>query len=237
MTGKIKHLSNLQAVYLEDNTKDIGMNNETKTMVRDFKTKYKMEVLMKKTTILAVVMIVAQGAFAAAPGAKPAHLNGAAAKAMGIKSGISADRALEIARVELGAKNENLRADKMTDGFIKLIQMGGEALRSTSATDKEFANSVKMIVENVGKEATSTNADRETARKAGTRMVFEVLPDLIQEGSAEAKALVISIGKGIDGGKSLSEATYLAVKETYPHLKDSKDIMEKVREILNCNKA
>ncbi len=212
------------------------MNDETKTTNRTFKTKYKMEVLMKKTTILAVVLIVAQGAFAAAPGAKPAHLNGAAAKAMGIKATISADRALEIVR-ELGAKNENLRADKMTDGFIKLIQMAGEALRSTAAADKEFANAVKVIAENVGKEASSTNADRETARKAGTRMLFEVLPDLIQEGSAEAKALIVSIGKGIENGKALSEATYLAVKETYPHLKDSKDIMEKVREILNCNKA
>lgn len=190
---------------------------------------------MKKTTILAVIMIVAQGAFAA-PTSKPAHLNAAASKAMGIKPTISREKALEIVK-ELGAKNENLSADKMTDGFVKLIQMAGEALRSTSAADKDFANSVKIIVENVGKESASTNADRETARKAGTRMVFEVLPDLIQEGSVEAKALIVSIGKGIESGKALSEATYLAVKETYPHLKDSKNIMEKVRELLNCNKA
>jgi|GEM_PF-5510573 hypothetical protein len=212
------------------------MNTETKMMNGTFKIKYKMEVLMKKTTILAVVMIVAQGAFAAAPGAKPAHLNAAASKAIGIKATISADRALEIAR-ELGVRNESLRADKMTDGFIKLIQMAGEALRSTSAADKDFSNAVKIIAENVGKESASTNVDKETSRKAGTRMIFEVLPDLIQEGSAEAKALIVSIGKGIESGKALSEATYLAVKQTYPHLKESKDIMEKVREILNCSKA
>lgn len=212
------------------------MNTETKMMIGTFKIKYKMEVLMKKTTILAVVMIVAQGAFATAPGAKPAHLNAAASKAIGIKATISADRALEIAR-ELKVVNESLRADKMTDGFIKLIQMAGEALRSTSAADKDFAKAVKIIAENVGKESVSTHVDRETSRKAGTRMIFEVLPDLIQEGSAEAKALIVSIGKGIDSGKALSEATYLAVKQTYPHLKESKDIMEKVREILNCSKA
>lgn len=228
------------------------MNDETKMSVKDFKTKNKTEVSMKKTIILAVVLIVAQGAFAVAPGAKPAHLTNkgnteTALSAMGVKKAgvITADKALEIARIELGVKNENLRADKMTDGFIKLIQLAGEAQKSTKAEDKDFANSVKLIAENVGKIEVSLPQTKLTesqqaisdSQAAGKRMVFEVLPDLILEGSAESKALIVAIGKGIEGKMKLYEATYDAVRKTYPHLKDSKDIMEKVREILNCNKA
>lgn len=205
--------------------------------------KYKMEVLMKKTTILAVIMIVAQGSFALNPGGKPNNVKAqqetrSALKAMGVK--MSKEDAVKAAKNELGVNNESLTADRMSEGLIKLTEEALEIRKNGG--NENYKNGIIAILNSVGKaedvvpkgKLTENQQNKLTASEAGNRLISEVLPQLIAEGnSPESIALISAIGKYTSAGAARSIATYKAISEVYG-LTKAHEIMAKIKELRNC---
>lgn len=227
--------------------------NKTQTEQSN-KTIFKMEVLMKKTMILAVAMLVAQNVMAA-PGQAPKAVRDAKAgqkvTESNVKDAMSAlklgelqnlDVAAKLASNKLGVNNAEL-GKNMNAGLAKLVgeaiaikDMGAKASESQVA----YAEGIYVILSSVGKtHAQDVIRDAKVeSKKAMTlevadRLIAEVLPRLIAEGgSAESIQLITLIGTKMKT-KSKAVSVYEAIKETYG-LKDAKDVMAKIEELKNC---
>ncbi len=192
---------------------------------------------MKTVTVMSVILVVGQLALAA-PGAKPAHIGresgtresvARAQQAMGLKTEMSKeDAAREL--VNMGSKNSNIVASKLSDSFVKIIDF------AKKSGDRELTDAVVTIADSIGTlDRANLTGDAKIAQDAGNTLMFKALGDMLD--LPEAQALIKATAKFMKQGQARAAATFSAVREVYfkGEKASDKDVMNKVKELeTNC---
>ena len=192
---------------------------------------------MKTVTVMSLILVVGQMA-SAAPGKAPVHVRDAKAKeiaraqeAMGLKTeGMSKeDAARELSN--MGVKNPNIVASKLSDSFVKMIEF------AKKSGDRELTDAVVTIAESIGAaETVGLTGDAKIAQDAGNTLLFKALGDMMD--LPESKALIIASAKYMKTGQKRAAATFSAVREVYKdQVKTNEEVMNKIKELeANCNR-
>jgi hypothetical protein len=215
------------------------MNTEITINVRNLNKIFKMEVLMKTVTVMSVILVVSQMAIAGAPGKQPGHVGresgnrdsiARAQQAMGLKTEAMTkeDAARELSN--MGSKNKNIIAEKLSDSFVKIIEF------AKKSGDRELIDAVVTIADSIATADTiGLKGDAKIAQDAGNTLLFKALGEMLD--LPEAKALIVASAKYMKQGQKRAAATFSAVREVYfkGEKASDKEVMDKVKELeTNC---